>query len=94
MHDEPLLGDSVNAVEATKDIWNGMTFGGLVCSLRVSDVISQVDLARKIGVLKQFLNDVEHDRKDVGIAFAKKVSDALGDSIEPFDQRSITPPTS
>lgn len=78
------LNDSVNAVEATKDTWNNMTFGGLVRSLRVSDVISQVDLAKKIGVSKQFLSDVEHDRKDVGIAFAKKVSDALGYSIEPL----------
>jgi transcriptional regulator with XRE-family HTH domain len=76
--------DSLNALEATKDVWNTMTFGGLVRSLRLSDEISQVNLAKKIGVSKQFLSDVEHNRKDIGIEFAKKVSDALGYSIEPL----------
>lgn len=76
--------DSLNALEATKDIWNEMTFGGLVRSLRISDEITQVELANRVGVSKQFLSDVEHNRKDVGIAFVKKVSDALGYSIEPL----------
>ena len=78
------LNNSLNALETTKDIWNEMTFGGLIRSLRMSDEISQVALAKKIGVSKQFLSDVEHNRKDVGIEFAKKVSDVLGYSIEPF----------
>lgn len=76
--------DNLNALEATKYIWNEMTFGGLVRSLRISDEISQVKLARNIGVSKQFLSDVEHNRKEVGIEFAKKISDALGYSIEPL----------
>jgi transcriptional regulator with XRE-family HTH domain len=76
--------ESLNALDATKDIWREMTFGGLVHSLRMSDEISQVALAKKLEVSKQFLSDVEHNRKDVGIAFAKKVSDALGYSIEPL----------
>lgn len=76
--------DSLNALEATKNIWNEMTFGGLVRSLRISDEITQVELANRVGVSKQFLSDVEHNRKNVGIAFAKKVSDALGYSIEPL----------
>lgn len=76
--------NSFNALEATKDTWDTMTFGGLVHSLRMSDEITQVDLAKKIGVSKQFLSDVEHNRKDVGINFAKKIADALGYSIEPL----------
>lgn len=75
---------TINALDATKDIWNEMTFGGLVHSLRLSEEITQVDLAKRVGVSKQFLSDVEHNRKDVGIAFAKKLSDALGYSIEPL----------
>lgn len=75
---------SVDAIEATKDIWNKMTFGGLIRSLRMSDEISQVELAKQLGVSKQFLSDVEHNRKDVGMAFAKKVSSVLGYSIEPL----------
>lgn len=75
---------SVDALQATKDIWNQMTFGGLIRTLRISDDISQVELAKKMGVSKQFLSDVEHNRKDVGIAFAKKVASALDYSIEPL----------
>lgn len=76
--------NAIDALEATKDIWNKMTFGRLIRALRTSDEISQIELAKKIGVSKQFLNDVEHNRKDVGIGFAKKTASALGYSIEPF----------
>ena len=75
---------SIDALEATQDIWQEMTFGSLVRSLRLSDEITQVELAKRVGVSKQFLSDVEHDRKDVGISFAKKVSDALGYAVEPL----------
>lgn len=75
---------ALDALEATKEVWEKMTFGGLIHSLRISDEISQVELAKKIGVSKQFLSDVEHNRKEVGISFAKKVSVALGYSIEPL----------
>ena len=76
--------DTLNALDETKGIWDTMTFGGLVHSLRISDEISQVDLAKQIGVSKQFLSDVEHNRKDVGISFAKKIAEALDYSIEPL----------
>lgn len=76
--------NTLNALDATKDLWNEMTFGGLVYSLRISDEITQVELAKRVGVSKQFLSDVENNRKDVGIAFAKKIADALGYSIEPL----------
>lgn len=75
---------TLNALDVTKDIWDKMTFGGLVRALRMSDEISQVALAEKIGVSKQFLSDVERDRKDIGFQFAKKISEALGYSIEPL----------
>ncbi len=78
------LNNTVNALEATKDVWEKMTFGGLIHSLRMSDDITQVELAKRIGVSKQFLSDVEHNRKDVGISFAKKISEALEYSIEPL----------
>lgn len=75
---------NVDALEATQTLWEEMTFGGLIKSLRVCDEITQSDLAKKIGVSKQFLSDVEHDRKDIGISFAKKIADALGYPIESF----------
>jgi transcriptional regulator with XRE-family HTH domain len=70
--------NAIDALEATKGVWNKMTFGGLIRSLRVSDEISQVNLAKKLGVSKQFLNDVEHNRKDVGFSFAKRIASVLG----------------
>ena len=75
---------TLNALNETKDLWNTMTFGSLVHSLRISDKISQVVLAKKLGISKQFLSDVEHNRKDVGISFAKKIAEALDYSIEPL----------
>ena len=75
---------SVDALQVTKEVWENPSFGELIRSLRVCDEISQVDLAKKIGVSKQFLSDVEHNRKEVGIAFAKKVASAMGYSIEPL----------
>ncbi len=78
------LVDAPNALDATKATWDAMTFGGLVRSLRTSDEISQVELAKRLGVSKQFLSDVENNRKDVGISFAKKVAEALDYSIEPL----------
>lgn len=78
------MTDMVDALAETQATWEEMTFGGLIKSLRVCDEITQVDLAKKIGVSKQFLSDVEHNRKDIGISFAKKMADALGYSIEPL----------
>jgi transcriptional regulator with XRE-family HTH domain len=74
----------LDALDVTRDVWDAMTLGGLIRALRMSDEISQVALAKRLHVSKQFLSDVEHNRKDVGISFAKKVSDALGYSIEPL----------
>lgn len=76
--------ESVDALEATRDVWQKMTFGSLVRSLRMSDDISQVEMAKKIGVSRQFLSDVEHNRKEVGISFAKKIASESGYSIEPL----------
>lgn len=76
--------DAVDALNATKKIWDKMTFGGLIRSLRLSDEITQAELAKKIAVSSQFLSDVEHGRKEVGIGFAKKIAKALGYSVEPL----------
>jgi transcriptional regulator with XRE-family HTH domain len=78
------IDSPVNAIDATKNIWNKMTFGGLIRSLRLADEMTQVELALKIGVSKQFLSDVERNKKDIGISFAKKVAEALNTSVEPL----------
>ena len=60
------------------------TFGGLVRAMRETDEITQAELARRLGVSRQFLNAVELERSQVGLDFAKRVADALGYSAEPF----------
>lgn len=60
------------------------TFGGLVRAMRETDEITQAELARRLGVSRQYLNAVELGRSQVGLEFAKRVADALGYSPEPF----------
>jgi transcriptional regulator with XRE-family HTH domain len=60
------------------------TFGDLVRAMRETDEIAQAELARRLGVSRQFLNAVELGRSQVGLDFAKRVADALGYSPEPF----------
>ena len=55
-------------------------FAAFIC---IDGFLSGV-LAKNLKVSKQFLSDVEHNRKEVGISFAKKVSDALEYSIYPL----------
>jgi len=74
----------VSAIKATQKTHDKMTFGSLIRSLRICDEISQIDLAKKLKVSRQFLNDVEHNRKEIGICFAKKVADTLGYSVAPM----------
>jgi transcriptional regulator with XRE-family HTH domain len=59
-------------------------FGGLVRAIRETDEITQTELARRLGVSRQFLNAVELGRSQTGLDFAKRVADALGYSPEPF----------
>lgn len=72
-----------------KDLKIDPSLGQLVRSLRECDEISQVALAEKLGVSRQFLSDVEHDRKAVGVDFAKKLSKSMGYPIETFLQPLI-----
>jgi transcriptional regulator with XRE-family HTH domain len=75
---------SRQAREALAETIDETTFGKLVRAMRETDEISQAELARKLGVSRQFLNAVELGRSQVGLDFAKRVADALGYSPEPF----------
>ena len=73
-----------SASKVFRELGISPTLGPLVRSLRECDEIPQVDLATRLGVSRQFLSDVEHDRKVVGVDFAKKLSKAMGYPIETF----------
>jgi len=78
-----------NAARVFKRLKIAPSLGELIRSLRECDEISQVILAEKLKVSRQFLSDVEHGRKVVGVEFAKKLSKALGYPIETFLQPII-----
>lgn len=46
--------------------------------------IYEEELARRLGVSRQFLSSVELSHTHVGIEVAKRIADALGYSPEPF----------
>lgn len=75
---------SVSAREALSKTIESTTFGELVRSMRLTDEVSQAELARRLRVSRQFLNAVELGKSNVGLDFAKRVADALGYSPEPF----------
>jgi transcriptional regulator with XRE-family HTH domain len=55
-----------------------MTFGEMVRSLRECDEFTQEDVARKVGVSKQHISDVENGRRQVSMERAIRWAKALG----------------
>ena len=77
---EPYL----DASDVFKDIKSQLTFGKMCRHLRECEEIAQFELASRLGISKQSLSDIEHDRKQVGLDFIKKFSAELGLSPEPL----------
>lgn len=67
-----------------KKIWKNATFGSLLKALRTCDELSQVDVAKQLGISKQFLNNVENEKKFVGVPFVCKVAKIMGYPLEPM----------
>ncbi len=60
-----------------------LTLGKLIHAIRTADEISQVEFAKKLGISKQQLCDIEHG-KSVSAKLAAKYADILGYSTEQF----------
>lgn len=61
-----------------------LTLGKAIRSIRDGEGERQIDFARRLGVSKQFLCDLEHDRKIVSAKKAKQFAENLGYSSEQF----------
>lgn len=61
-----------------------LTLGKLLLSIRQADEISQVDFSQKLGISKQQLCDIEHDRKLVSPKLASNYAKILGYSEAQF----------
>ena len=70
--------ETIDAVEWADERFEKLNFGEFVKNIRLSDGISQSELARKIGVSRQFLNAVEHEKTQGNIDLAIDIAKALG----------------
>ena len=75
---------STNAREYLEGLVGRMSLGKAIRSIRQSNKESQINFAQRLGVSKQYLCDLEHDRKIVSPKKAKKFADILGYSTEHF----------
>jgi len=75
---------STNARTHLEKLVGRMTLGKAIRAIRQSDDISQVEFAKQLGISKQYLCDLEHDRKLVAAKKAKQFAESLGHSPEQF----------
>ena len=61
-----------------------LTLGNLLWSIRQGEELSQVDFAKKIGVSKQYLCDLEHGRRFASPKAAAEYARKLGYSTQQF----------
>ena len=73
------------AVSMLESISGGpLTFGRLIAAIRVGEEITQTDFARRLGVSKAHLCDVEKDRRIVSPIRANQWAKKLGYDPEQF----------
>ena len=61
-----------------------LTLGKFLWAIRQSEELSQVEFAEKLGITKQYLCDLEHQRKFVSPKLAANYADRLSYSKEQF----------
>ena len=72
-----------------KKLGKKLTLGNFIWSIRMGEEISQTDFAKKLGVSKQYLCDLERGRKSVSPKKAKNFAEILGYSPEQFIMLAI-----
>ena len=75
---------NTNARKYLEKLVGRLTLGKTIRSIRQGEGESQIEFAKKLGVSKQYLCDLEHDRKIVSAKKAKQFADILGYSAEHF----------
>lgn len=72
-----------------KIIGERLTFGNMICTIRECDDMTQAAFAKILGVSRQYLCDVEHDRKIVSAKTAYEYAEKLGYDAEQFVRLAI-----
>jgi len=68
----------VDAMELLESLYGPVTLGGMIWSLRECDEISQAEFARRLGVSRSHLCDIEKGRKVVSPERAAAWAKVLG----------------
>ena len=67
-----------DAIQFLESLVGELTFGGLIEAMRQAEEMSQVDFAKKLGISKQHLCDIEKGRKFVSPERAAKFAKDTG----------------
>lgn len=84
------MGKSSKAMRMLEKLSNGrLTLGEAIRAIRQCDDIKQVDFAKKLGVTKSYLSDLENDRKEVSPRKAAEFAKILKNSEKQFVRLAI-----
>ncbi len=72
------------AMKFLESLVGELTFGGLIEAMRQAEEMSQVEFAKKFGISKQHLCDIEKGRKFVSPERAARFAKILGHSEQSF----------
>lgn len=84
-----ITNKKMDAEEFLESLDGPLTFGNMLQAIRECDEISQSDFAKKLGVSKSHLCDIEQDRKSVSPERAARFAKVLGYSREQFVRLSL-----
>jgi transcriptional regulator with XRE-family HTH domain len=73
-----------DAMKFLESLVGELTFGGLIEAMRQAEEMPQVEFAKKLGISKQHLCDIEKGRKFVSPERAAKFARILGHSERSF----------
>lgn len=66
-----------------------VTMGNLLWSIRESEAFTQVEFSKRLGISRQYLCDLEHNRRIVSVKTAADFASKLGYSAKHFIQIAI-----
>ena len=73
-----------DAMKFLESLVGELTFGGMIEAMRQAEEMSQVEFAKKLGISKQHLCDIEKGRKFVSPERAARFAKILGHSEQSF----------
>ena len=76
--------ETYSSKDIVDEFLGDLTFGEFLESMRETDNMTQVELARRIGKSKQFISAIESGKANISFAMAKRLAEALDHFPEPF----------